>query len=79
MQIISYLAVAMLVGLVSLPSYAHEFWMEPSDFQPRVGDKVTVDLVIGDNFEIWTFPRFMSDLSADQAVALVAVDPWRVT
>ena len=47
MQIISYLAVAMLVGLVSLPSYAQEFWMEPSEFQPKVDDVVTVDVVIG--------------------------------
>ena len=27
MQIIAYLAVAMLVGLVSLASHAHEFWI----------------------------------------------------
>ena len=56
MQIISYLAVAMLVGLVSLPSYAHEFWMEPSDFQPQVGDVVTVDLVIGTHFDGFSSP-----------------------
>ena len=57
MQIISYLAVAMLVGLVSLPSYAHEFWMEPSDFQPQVGDVVTVDLVIGTHFDLTALPK----------------------
>ena len=28
MQIITYLAVNLLVGLVSLHSYAHEFWMD---------------------------------------------------
>ena len=51
MQIITYLAVGLLAGLVSLPSSAHEFWLEPSDFQPQVGDVVTVDLVIGTHFD----------------------------
>jgi uncharacterized GH25 family protein len=64
MQIITYLAVNLLVGLVSLHSYAHEFWMEPSDFQPRVGDKVTVDLVIGDNFEGFSSPYTPDEIAA---------------
>ena len=56
MQIINYLAVGLLAGLVSLPSYAHEFWMEPSDFQPHVGDVVAVDLVIGTHFDGFSLP-----------------------
>ena len=64
MQIITYLAVNLLVGLVSLHSYAHEFWIEPSDFQPRVGDKVTVDLVIGDNFEGFSSPYTPDEIAA---------------
>jgi len=47
MQIILYLAVSVLTGLVSLASHAHEFWIEPSDFQPEPGERVSVDLVIG--------------------------------
>ena len=64
MQIISYLAVAMLVGLVSLPSYAHEFWMEPSDFQPQVGDVVTIDLVIGTHFDGFSSPYTPDEIAA---------------
>ena len=64
MQIISYLAVAMLVGLVSLPSYAHEFWMEPSDFQPKVDDVVTVDLVIGTHFGGFSSPYTPDEIAA---------------
>ena len=51
MQIILYLAVSVLTGLVSLASHAHEFWIEPSDFQPEPGDRVTVDLLIGTDFQ----------------------------
>ena len=64
MQIITYLAVGLLVGLVSLPSNAHEFWMEPSDFQPHVGDVVTVDLVIGTHFDGFSLPYTPDEIAA---------------
>ena len=64
MQIITYLAVGLLAGLVSLPSSAHEFWLEPSDFQPQVGDVVTVDLVIGTHFNGFSSPYTPDEIAA---------------
>ena len=64
MQIITYLAVGLLAGLVSLPSFAHEFWLEPSDFQPKVGDVVTVDLVIGTHFDGFSSPYTPDEIAA---------------
>ena len=64
MQIITYLAVGLLAGLVSLPSSAHEFWLEPSDFQPKVGDVVTVDLVIGTHFDGFSSPYTPDEIAA---------------
>ena len=69
MQIITYLAVGLLAGLVSLPSSAHEFWLEPSDFQPKVGDVVTVDLVIGTHFD-----GFFSPYTPDEIAAFGLID-----
>ena len=64
MQIITYLAVGLLAGLMSLPSSAHEFWLEPSDFQPKVGDVVTVDLVIGTHFYGFSSPYTPDEIAA---------------
>ena len=64
MQIITYLAVGLLAGLMSLPSSAHEFWLEPSDFQPKVGDVVTVDLVIGTHFDGFSSPYTPDEIAA---------------
>ena len=64
MQIITYLAVGLLAGLVSLSSSAHEFWLEPSDFQPKVGDVVTVDLVIGTHFDGFSSPYTPDEIAA---------------
>ena len=69
MQIITYLAVGLLAGLISLPSSAHEFWLEPSDFQPKVGDVVTVDLVIGTHFD-----GFFSPYTPDEIAAFGLID-----
>ena len=75
MQIITYLAVSLLVGLVSLHSYAHEFWMEPSDFQPQVGDTVTVDLIIGDNFEGFSSPYTPDEVAAFGLIDAAGIKP----
>ena len=64
MQIITYLAVGLLVGLLSLSSFAHEFWLEPSDFQPQVGDVVTVDLVIGTHFDGFSSPYTPDEIAS---------------
>ena len=75
MQIITYLAVGLLAGLVSLPSFAHEFWIEPSDFQPQVGDVVTVDLVIGTNFDGFSSPYTPDEISAFGLVDAAGIAP----
>ena len=64
MQIILYLAVSVLTGLVSLASHAHEFWIEPSDFQPELGDRVSVDLVIGTDFQGLSSPYTPDEIAA---------------
>jgi uncharacterized GH25 family protein len=64
MQIILCLAVSVLTGLVSLASHAHEFWIEPSDFQPEPGDRVTVDLVIGTDFQGLSSPYTPDEIAA---------------
>jgi hypothetical protein len=36
--------------MAGMPATAHEFWIEPSAFQPQIGDTITADLVIGTDF-----------------------------
>ena len=64
MQIILYLAVSAITGLASLASHAHEFWIEPSDFQPKPGDRLTVDLVIGTDFQGLSSPYTPDEIAA---------------
>jgi len=77
MQIIAYLAVAMLVGLVSLASHAHEFWILPSDFQPQAGDTVTVDLVIGTDFEGFSSPYTPDEIAAFALIDVAGAIPMK--
>ncbi len=43
--------------LAALPATAHEFWIEPSTFTPRVGEHVSISLRVGENFEGTSVPR----------------------
>ena len=43
-------AVSWLVFALPLPLQAHEFWIEPSSFQPDPGQSLTADLLIGTDF-----------------------------
>lgn len=43
--------------LISANVAAHDFWIEPSTFQPEPGDVVDVSLKIGDHFIGYPFPR----------------------
>ena len=43
-------AVCWLVFILPLPLHAHEFWIEPSSFQPNPDQSLTVDLLIGTDF-----------------------------
>ena len=43
-------AVFWLVSCLPLPLQAHEFWIEPSSFQPDPDQSLTADLLIGTDF-----------------------------
>ena len=43
-------AVFWLVFILPLPVQAHEFWIEPSSFQPDPDQSLTADLLIGTDF-----------------------------
>ena len=43
-------AVSWLVFILPLPLQAHEFWIEPSSFQPDPNQSLTADLLIGTDF-----------------------------
>lgn len=48
---------ALFVLLSCAPLGAHDFWIEPSAFQPRAGATITTSLRVGDNFEGERVPR----------------------
>jgi hypothetical protein len=48
---------AALLFAVCRSASAHEFWVEPSEFNPASGARVDVRLCVGDGFEGWTLPR----------------------
>ena len=39
--------------LLPWPLLAHEFWIEPSSFQPELNKSITADLVVGTDF--WAY------------------------
>jgi hypothetical protein len=41
---------ALFLILIALPAAAHEFWIEPVDYQPGADQIITADLVNGQNF-----------------------------
>jgi len=43
-------AVFWLVFISPLPLQAHEFWIEPSSFQPDSDQSITADILIGTDF-----------------------------
>lgn len=55
---------------VAMPVLAHDFWIEPSTFQPRIGERISVGLHIGDEFKGWSVPR-----NARRIEAFVAIGP----
>lgn len=50
-------------------SWAHDFWIDPSSFQPQPGQRVTVRLRVGQHFRGDPVPR---DLSLMQRFAVIA-------
>lgn len=56
-----------VVYLASLSAVAHDFWIEPRDFQPAVGDTVPVVLRVGEDFAGTSqplIPDWFSDYAA---------------
>lgn len=48
--------IPLIIGGFILPAHAHEFWLEPDDYTPTVGAKVSVSHVIGQNFKGTSYP-----------------------
>lgn len=44
-------------GLASAPSFAHDFWIEPSTFRPEPGATLTLALRVGEHFQGEPVPR----------------------
>ncbi len=54
----------LLIIFVAATARAHDFWIEPSTFHPRVGDAVTASLRVGENFAGDAVPRSSQFLDA---------------
>lgn len=61
------LLVALLAG--ASPAAAHDFWIEPSTFRPAVGERVSLQLRVGEGLAGDALPR-----DAAQVVRFVALD-----
>jgi uncharacterized GH25 family protein len=51
------LAILAAAALVAAPLSAHDFWIEPSSYQPAVGSTLGVQLVVGQKFRGDALPR----------------------
>jgi uncharacterized GH25 family protein len=51
------LVAAPLLFAAASAASAHEFWIEPSTFNPASGARVDIRLCVGDGFEGWPLPR----------------------
>lgn len=52
------LAVFCFTALLSLPGFAHEFWLEPLDYRAEAGDKVRAHIKVGQYFKGNTYAYF---------------------
>ncbi len=46
-----------LAYLLALPAWAHDFWLQASDFRPQPGARVTISLHVGQDFGGEVLPR----------------------
>jgi hypothetical protein len=60
-------ALAIWIGL-GLPARAHDFWIVPSGFRPATGERVSVQLEVGQRFESDAVPRNPEKIEAFFAV-----------
>lgn len=63
------IAAALLVASCHFTADAHEFWIEPSSFRPRVNEIIKVGLRVGENFAGEAVPR-----DAQRIVRFASVD-----
>lgn len=56
------IALIAVLPLVAASAAAHDFWIEPSTFEPRHGELVRLQLKVGEPFEGESFPRDPSHL-----------------
>lgn len=42
---------SLFIVLLALPVFAHDFWIEPSSFQPTPGEEVSLSLRVGEHFK----------------------------
>ena len=64
------LMTVLIAGAFAAPGLAHEFWIEPQNFQVETGDQIVADLKNGQNFNGSTFAWFDSrNLRFDQIQA----------
>jgi len=60
----------LITGAFAAPGLAHEFWIEPQNFQVETGDQIVADLKNGQNFNGSAFAWFDSrNLRFDQIQA----------
>jgi hypothetical protein len=50
------LAAACVLGFAAPVAAAHEFWLEPAEFTPKIGQRVPIGIYIGQNFKGDSFP-----------------------
>ena len=60
-------AFAAWIGL-GVPALAHDFWIAPSGFRPAVGERVSVELLVGQRFQGDAVPRNPEKIEAFFAV-----------
>ncbi len=39
------------IAAIATPALAHEFWLEPSSYQPAAGERVEISVIVGEHFE----------------------------
>ena len=80
-------AAAIAIAGVAMPAAAHEFWLEPESFMPKVGQSAPISIRIGQQFKGDSFPyvreeykRFVFiDARGEKPVKGVAGDDPAVT
>lgn len=57
------------LSLISAPLLAHDFWIEPSTYSPRKGERVALRLRVGEHFLGDAIPRMPSSITSFQLLS----------